>query len=65
MDAETRTRDAIEITRVVLKSALASPFTLAVMTVDDLDPDAIEDQVMAILCYLEKTKPEKPEEAGD
>ena len=65
MDAEQRTRDAITITRIILKQAMMSPFTLAVMTVDSMDPDAMEDTVVDILEYLEKTRPGKPEEAED
>ena len=66
MDASQRTRDAITITRTILTKALTSPFTLAVMTVESMDPDAIEDKVYDILCYLEKTRPVKAEEAeGD
>ena len=63
MDAEERTRDAITITRSILKMALTSPFTLAVMTVDQMDPDAMEDMVVDILEYLEKTRPVKTPEA--
>ena len=63
MNAEERTRDAITITRTILTKALTSPFTLAVMTVESMDPDAIEDMVVDILGYLEKTRPVKAEEA--
>jgi len=63
MDTEKRTRDAITITRLILKMALESSFTLAVMTAEDMDPNHIEYQVERILCYLEKTRPEKLEEA--
>jgi len=62
MDAETRTHTAITITRGILKKALDSPFTMVEMTWFDIDPDAVEDEVERILCYLEKTAPEKPEE---
>jgi len=65
MDAEERTRTAITITRLILKMALESPFTLAVMTAEDMDPDDVEDQVERILCYLEKTRPRPPEEAEE
>ena len=66
MDAEERTRDAITITRALFKMALTSPFTMASMAAFETDPDDIEDQVLAILCYLEKTRPVKAEEAeGD
>ena len=61
MDAEERTQNAITITRGVLKQALDSPFTMAVMTKDCTNPDHIEYQVEMILCYLEKTAPKKPE----
>ena len=63
MDAEQRTRDAITITREVLRKALASPFTMAQMTTFGVDPEHIQDKVYDLLCYLEKTRPEKPEEA--
>jgi len=63
MDTEQRTRDAIKITRVVLKGALTSPFTLALMTTMEIDPGHVEDKVYEVLCYLEKTKPEPKEEA--
>lgn len=54
--AEERTWNAIQITRRILRKALDSPFTLAVMTAEDLDPDHVEDEVERILYYLEKTK---------
>jgi len=59
MDAEQRTLAAITLTRGILMKALASPFTLTVMTVDSMDPDAVEDMVVDILEYLEKTKNSK------
>ena len=66
MNAEQRTQDAITITRTILTKALTSPFTLAVMTVESMDPDAIEDMVVDVLEYLEKTRPVKAEEVeGD
>jgi len=58
MDAETRTKTAITITRDVLKKALTSPFTMAVMTAEEMNPERVEDVVYLILCYLEKTKPQ-------
>jgi len=65
MDAEQRTRDAITITRTILTKALTSPFTLVVMTRDEVDPDAMEDKVYEVLWYLEKTRPVKPKEAEE
>ena len=63
MSAETRTRTAIAFTRLILQKVLDSPFTLAVMARDEVSPDAVEDTVAEILEYLEKTAPEKPQEA--
>lgn len=62
MDAEKRTQTAITITRVLLKSALTSPFTMVTITMDLVKPGDVEDAVYEILCYLEKTKPEKATE---
>ena len=63
MDAETRAIMAISLTRSILTKALDSPFTLVVMTRDIVNPDTVEDTVAEILRYLEKTAPEKPQEA--
>ena len=63
MDAEERTQDAITITREILMKALDSPFTMVEMTMFEEDPEHVQDKVYDILCYLEKTKPKKPEEA--
>jgi len=63
MDAETRTQVAIDCARKILMKALDSPFTMALITINEMDPDAVEDQVERILCYLEKTRPRKAEEA--
>lgn len=65
MDAEERTRNAIIVTRNLLQKALTSPFTLAVMTAENVNPNHVEDKVFDILCYLEKTSPTKsPEDLG-
>ena len=66
MDADQRTRDAIIITRTILSKALTSPFTMVHMTMFEEDPEHVQDKVYDILCYLEKTRPVKAEEAeGD
>jgi len=65
MNAEQRTQDAITITRTILTKALTSPFTLAVMTWGEVEPEVMEDVVDDILRYLEKTSPKKPEEAEE
>ncbi|MBA7630973.1 hypothetical protein ES703_38500 [subsurface metagenome] len=62
MTAEERTATAIEITREVLKMALSSPFTMVEMTGRSMNPNDVQDQVTAILCYLEKTNPKKSTE---
>ena len=63
MDAEQRTRDAITITRTILTKALTSPFTMAELTIWEVPPESIENQVTEMLKYLEKTRPVKAEEA--
>jgi len=63
MDAETRAIMAISLTRGILTKALDSPFTLVTMTWEEVEPDAVEDTIAEILWYLEKTAPEKPQEA--
>ena len=63
MNAIERATMAISLTRSILTKALDSPFTLAVMTRDKVEPDAVEDTIAEILWYLEKTAPEKPQEA--
>ena len=65
MDAEQRTHQAITITREVLKKALASPFTMTELTIWEVPPGSIEDTVVNILEYLDKTKPGNPEEAEE
>jgi len=65
MDAEQRTRDAITITREVRRKALASPFTMAQMTLFEVDPEHVQDKVYDLLEYLDKTNPKKPEEAEE
>ena len=59
MDAEQRTLDAITITRAVLRKALTSPFTMAALTLWEVPPESIENQVTEMLKYLDKTKHEK------
>lgn len=59
MNAEERTAMAITITRVVLKKALDSPFTMVEMTARSMNPHHVEDQVTVILEYLEKTAPDR------
>jgi len=63
MDASQRTRDAITITRSILSKALTSPFTMAELTIWEVPPESIENQVTEMLEYLDKTNPKKPEEA--
>jgi len=62
MDAETRTQNAITITRNVLRKALNSPFTMVKFTANGIDPERVEDSVYRVLCYLEKTAAKKPKE---
>ncbi|GAH72286.1 unnamed protein product, partial [marine sediment metagenome] len=59
MDAEMRTQSAITCTRYILQKALDSPFTMTVITLDDLNPEHLQDKIYEILCYLEKTKHKK------
>ena len=63
MDTEERTLDAITITRALFKMALTSPFTMAELTIWEVPPESIENQVTEMLKYLEKTRPVKAEEA--
>lgn len=64
MDAEQITAIAIQATREILMKALDSPFTLAVMTVEQMDPEEVEDQVERILEYLEKTRRKEDQNHG-
>ena len=63
MSAEDRALQAIQVTRLRLEEALRSPEVLVKMAAWDVEPDAVEDVVSEILEYLEKTGPEKPQEA--
>jgi len=63
MDAEERARVAITITRDMLRRTVSSAIALIEMTTYQVGPDDVEDMVVDILGYLEKTKPVKPEEA--
>lgn len=63
MSAEDRALQAIQVTRLRLEEALRSPEVLVKMAAWDVEPDAVEDKIVGILKYLEKTAPEKPQEA--
>lgn len=60
-DVEERTEKAITLTRILLKRALASPDTMAMMAVNEVEPEHIETQAYNFLHYLEKTDPERVE----
>jgi hypothetical protein len=61
MNAEERALEAIRVTRGVLERALSDSRLLIYMTANDVAPDAIEDVVIEILEYQEKTaEEEKP-----
>lgn len=58
MDAEKRTQITITKTRELFMSMLADPGALVEMTVNDIDPEEVEEKVGEILAYLDKTEPE-------
>ena len=61
MDAEKRTQIAITMTREILTSLFDDPGTMVLMSINEVDPEEIENQVCKILEYLEKTAPEEAE----
>ena len=63
MSAEDRVLTAIKLTREILLKTLESPFSLIAMANSDVGPDEVEWEIACILEYLEKTAPEKPQEA--
>jgi len=56
MNAEDRTKKAIEATRLILDHVLRSPDVLVQMAALDVTPEAVEDVVTAILEYRDKTE---------
>lgn len=61
MNAEERTLAAIKATRELMRWALRDPTAMAVMTHLVMNPEDVENQVAAILEYLDRTgEEEKP-----
>ncbi|MBA7667298.1 hypothetical protein ES703_75385 [subsurface metagenome] len=58
MDAEERTKEAINRTRAILREALDDSYTIIIMTAKFVEPEEIEDKIAEILEYLDKTAPE-------
>lgn len=53
-----KTKKAIALTRELLTRALDDSYTMMVMARDEIRPEDVEDTVMEVLKYLEKTKEE-------
>ncbi|MCK4299693.1 MAG: hypothetical protein KAX80_09175 [Planctomycetes bacterium] len=63
MDAEERTNIAIKATREILMDVLDDPCAILAMTLDCIKPEDVENQVVMILEYMDRTMPK--EEASD
>lgn len=63
MTAERRTARAITVTRTLLKNMMDHPHSLSQMAIYDIKSEEIENTVLGILEYLEKTSPEANKEA--
>jgi len=53
-----KTKKSIAVTRHLLTRALGQSYTVMVMARDEILPEDVEDTVMEILKYLEKTAEE-------
>lgn len=58
MDAEERTEKAITLTRTIMFNVFDDPGAILEMTINNVDPEEVEDKVCGILEYLEKTTQE-------
>jgi len=65
MNEKERTDLAITLTRALLAKALDDPDAIVELANSKITPTLVEDKVHSILRYLERTRPEKPEEAKD
>ncbi len=63
MTAEGRTDRAIQATRTLMKMAMTNPRSIIRMTSYEVTPDQIEETILDILEYLQKTSPEENKEA--
>ena len=51
-----KTKKAIALTREILTRALEDEYTIMLMAQDEIRPEDVEDTVMEVLVYLEKTE---------
>ncbi|MBA7643937.1 hypothetical protein ES703_51671 [subsurface metagenome] len=57
-----KTKESIILTRELLLRSLDDTHTMMLMTINEVTPEDVEDTVMELLKYLEKTEPKEAQE---